>query len=85
VDCLEKVYRIKTQGATAAELAGTYPDAQSQRVPTSIVHAARAVMQRNQQHFEAGAGQPVTATFGSEGIVLRDPLGEDEVLYAGRL
>lgn len=85
VDCLEKVLRVKTQGATAAELAGTYPDAESQRVPTAIVHAARAVMHRNQQYFESGQGQPCTATFGVEGIVLRDPLGEDEVIYGGRL
>ncbi len=80
VDCLEKVYRIKTQGATAAELAGTYPDAPSQRIPTAIVHAARAVMQRNQEHFEAGHGQPCTATFDAGAITLRDPLRGDEVL-----
>ncbi len=82
VDCLEKVYRIKTQGATAAELAGAYPDAQSQRIPTAIVHAARAVMQRNQEHFEAGHGQPCTATFDEGAITLRDPLRGDEVLVA---
>jgi len=80
VDCLEKVCRIKTQGATAAELGGTYPDARSQRIPTAIVHAARAVMRRNQEHFEAGEGQPCTATFTAQAITLRDPLRGDEVL-----
>ena len=82
VDCLEKVYRVKTQGATAADLAAAYPDAASQRIPTAIVHAARAVMQRNQEHFEAGNGQPCTATFAPEAITLRDPLRGDEVIVA---
>jgi predicted dehydrogenase len=81
VDCLEKVYRIKTQGAAAADLAGTYPDAQSQRIPIAIIHAARAAMQRNQEHFEAGRGQPVTATFDDGAITLRDPLTGDELLH----
>lgn len=80
VDCIEKIARVKTQGASAAELTGQYPDAASQRVPTAIVHAARAVMQRNQEHFEAGEGQPCTATFTPEAMVLRDPLRGDEVL-----
>lgn len=82
IDCVEKIARVKTQGARAAELAATYPDAQSQRIPTAIVHAARAVMQRNQEHFEAGNGHPVTATFGPEAVVMRDPVRGDEVLFA---
>jgi hypothetical protein len=66
-----------------ADLAGTYPDARSQRVPIAIVHAARAVMHRNQEHFEAGRGQPCTATFDAGAITLRDPLAGDQVLYEG--
>lgn len=82
VDCIEKIARVKTQGATAADLAATYPDAQSQRIPTAIVHAARAVMQRNQEHFVAGNGHPVTATFSPDAVVMRDPLRGDEVLFS---
>jgi len=85
VDCLEKVFRVKTQGAQAVELAGKYPDAASQRIPTAIVHAARAVMKRNQEHFEAGLGQPCTATFDADAIRLRDPIRGDEILVATSL
>src|SRR5919199_5604925 len=53
IDCLEKIYRVKFLGAKAADLAGSYPDARSQRLPTAGVHAAREVVRRNQSHFEA--------------------------------
>jgi hypothetical protein len=39
-------------------------------------------MQRNQEHFEAGEGQPCTATFTPEAVTLRDPSRGDEVLFA---
>ncbi len=72
IDCIEKVLRVK-QGTPAADLAGTYPDAASQRLPVAVVHAVRAVIQRNQAHFDAGRAPVVTASFGAEGIVLHDP------------
>jgi predicted dehydrogenase len=83
IDCFEKVLRVK-RGTPAAELAGTYPDAASQRLPVAVVHAVRAVIDRNQQHFGAGRAPVATASFGDDGIVLHDPYGGDpaETLYA---
>lgn len=72
VDCMERIVRCKTRGATATELAGTYPDAASLRAPTAIVHAAREVMQRNWARFERGEAPIVTASFGPAGITIHD-------------
>jgi hypothetical protein len=82
VDCLERVYRIKTLGAKAEDLAGSYPDARSQRLPTAVVHAAREVVRRNFAHFEAGRAPVCAASFGPNGIVVHDPLaGENHTIY----
>lgn len=82
VDCLERIYRVKVLGAAAADLAGTYPDARSQRLPTAVVHAAREVVRRNFAHFEAGRAPVCTASFGPNGIFVHDPLtGEHHPLY----
>jgi len=63
VDCLERVARVKWHGASAAELAGTYPDAESQLVTSSIIDAARRVMRTNAERLEAGLAPTVTAAF----------------------
>jgi len=82
IDCLERIYRVKFHGAKAADLAGTYPDARSQRLPTAVVHAAREVVGRNFAHFEAGRPPVCTASFGEQGIVVHDPVaGEDVAVY----
>lgn len=80
IDCMEKIVRCKTKGATAAELAGTYPDAESQRTPTAIIHAARAVLQRNAAYFAQGKAPVVTASFSEKGITVHDPHGGDETI-----
>ncbi len=83
IDCLERVYRIKFGGAKLADLAGTYPDARSQRLPTAVVHAAREVVRRNHSHFDSGRAPVCTASFGPTGIVVHDPLtGENHTIYA---
>src|SRR5262249_46063355 len=82
IDCLERIYRTKFLGTPAADLAGTYPDARSQRLPTAVVHAARAVVQRNYAHFQDGRAAVWSASFGAGGIILHDPLaGEQVTLY----
>lgn len=87
VICLEKVFRRKLLGASLAEMAGTYPDAVSLRLPTAVVHAARAVVARN--HANAASGKPplATASFGADGMILHDPSGTRDdarvVLYEG--
>jgi predicted dehydrogenase len=74
IDCIEKVCRVKFLGAKAAELAGTYPDAASQRLPTAVVHAAREVLRRNDAHFRAGRAPVVAASFGAQGVAIHDPM-----------
>jgi predicted dehydrogenase len=82
IDCLERIYRTKFLGTPVAELAGSYPDARSQRLPTAVVHAARAVVQRNFTHFQEGQAPVCSASFGAGGLVLHDPLaGENVTLY----
>lgn len=82
IDCLERIYRVKLLGATAAELAGSYPDARSQRLPTAVLHAAREVVARNFAHFEAGRAPVCSASFGADGIVVHDPgAGENVNIY----
>jgi len=81
IACLEKIARVKFQGATAEDLAGTYPDAASQRLPVAVVHAAWEVVRRNTSYLEQGRGAVVTATFGADGITLHDPLQGSERIY----
>jgi len=87
IDCLEKVCRVKFQGARAADLAGTYPDAASQRLPTAVVDAARNVLHRNQEHFEANRSPVVTAGLGAAGITIYDPHAKltSETIYSSPL
>jgi predicted dehydrogenase len=82
IDCLERVYRVKLLGTPASDLAGTYPDARSQRLPTAVVHAAREVVRRNFAHFEAGRPPVCAASFGPQGVVVHDPLeGKNDTIY----
>ena len=81
--CLEKVCRIRALGATAADLAGTYPDAASQRLPTAVIQAAWHVVRRNFAYAQEGKPPVVTARFGVDGTTLDDPnSGESVSLYA---
>jgi len=66
IDCFEKICRCKFLGASANDLAGTYPDAASQLAPTAIIDAARQVPAANQQRIDAGKS-PTTAA-GFEGL-----------------
>jgi hypothetical protein len=82
--CLEKVYRRKLLDVAVAEMAGTYPDAASQRCPIAVVHAAREVVRRNYEHFVAGRAPVVTASFGREGITAHDPCGGGSQVVSAR-
>ena len=84
IDCLERIYRVKFQGAKVADLAGSYPDARSQRLPTAVVHAAREVVRRNYELFAAGRAPVCAASLDADGITVHDPLtGTNERIYAG--
>ena len=81
VACLEKVAEMKFLGKTLQDLEGTYPSARESRFSVLIVHAARAVAQRNHEYTLAGKGAPVTAVFGKAGITLYDPYRGPERIY----
>ena len=82
VVCMEKVCRHKFLAASAADMAGTYPDAASLRLPTAVVHAGRTVVRRNYAYFAQGKPPVVTASFGDDGIRIHDPLaGTGELIY----
>jgi predicted dehydrogenase len=73
VDCVERIARCATGRATAADLAGTYPDAASLRTPTAILHAAREVLRRNSAYFDQGKPPVVTAGFEEGEVKVYDP------------
>lgn len=79
VDCLEKVFRNKVLGTPVSKMAGTYPDAESQRWPTVVVHAARAVLQRNWEHTEAGEPAVATASLAANSIILHNPQRQENI------
>ena len=66
IDCYEKICRCKFLGVSANDLAGTYPDAHSQLVPTAIIDAAQQVLAANQQRIDAG--KPPTIAAGFDGL-----------------
>jgi predicted dehydrogenase len=61
--------------ATARELRGTYPDAESSRTSVAIIEAAAEVARRNLEHLRAGRGAPVTARFAEGAYEVVDPVG----------
>jgi hypothetical protein len=48
------------------------------------VHAVRAVIARNQEHFDGGRAPVVTASLGAEGIVVHDPYAASSEAIYGR-
>jgi len=81
VVCIEKVAEMKFLGKTLDDVKAGYPNAEEARLSVLIVHAARAVVQRNQTYIEAGKGAPVTAVFNEEGITVFDPYAGPEKIY----
>jgi len=75
VEGFEKICRRRFLNVPVADMAGTYPDAASQRLPTAVVHAARAVLRRNQALFEAGRPPAATASFGKRAFCCTTPPG----------
>lgn len=77
------IARVQFLGATPAELAGTYPDAASQRTVTMIIEAATRVAELNFAHFQERGVAPVTAALTDDRITILDPFGpaEGTILY----
>ena len=77
------VSRVKFRGESSADLAGTYPDAASQRSVTMIIQAASVVAERNHACFLKNGATPVTASFTKETITIIEPHRKppQEVIY----
>jgi len=77
------VSRVKFLGENASDIAGSYPDAASQRSITMIIEAAEVVAEKNFNYFCAEKRCPVTASFSENEIVIVDPLANpsDCILY----
>jgi len=81
VVCIEKVAEMKFLGRSLTDIHKGYPNPEEARLSVLIVHAARAVVMRNQTYIEAGKGAPVTAIFNEEGITMFDPYAGPEKIY----
>lgn len=77
------VARTKFFGEDPAKLAGSYPDAASQRSITMIIEAATAVAERNYAYSRQCKGAPVSARLDDGSITLLDPYKPqaEETLY----
>ena len=64
-----------------AALAGTYPDAASQRPITQIIEAAGVVAELNLAYLSERGQAPVTAAFTDDTTTLVDPIGGNRELY----
>ncbi len=78
---LTAVCRLKFLNAERSSLAGTYPSAEEARVSVAIVQAARLVRDLNFKSLQQGRGAPVTARFGSDGIVIIDPYATEGEVF----
>jgi predicted dehydrogenase len=72
---VERAMEVHLGLQSAADLRGTYPDAESSRTPVAILEAADAVARRNLEHLRQGRGAPATARFEGGGYTVVDPGG----------
>jgi predicted dehydrogenase len=70
---LEAAASVKLGQATAAERAGTYPDAASAIPCVAILEAANEVARANHAYLAAGQGASVSARFAGDAYGLVDP------------
>ena len=69
------IARVEFFGEPMPSLAGSYPDAASQRSITMIVEAATRVAELNYAHFQECGAAPVTAALTDDTITILDPFG----------
>ncbi|NLF18149.1 MAG: Gfo/Idh/MocA family oxidoreductase [Lentisphaerae bacterium] len=75
------ILRAQFLGDSPAALAGTYPDASSQRSITQIIEAAGVVAELNLAYLTERGQAPVTAAFTDDTTTLIDPIGGNRELY----
>ena len=69
------IARAQFLGESPASLAGSYPDAASQRSVTMIIEAATRVAELNYAHFQERGAAPVSALLDDDSITILDPFG----------
>jgi predicted dehydrogenase len=69
------IARVQFLGEPAGGLAGSYPEAASQRSVTMIIEAATEVAERNYQQFQERGVASVTAALTEDTITILDPFG----------
>ena len=59
----------------------TYPTAEEGRISVAIIETARTVMDLNFGYLQENMGTPVTAKFGTDGIIILYPYTENRHIY----
>ncbi|HOW69566.1 MAG TPA: Gfo/Idh/MocA family oxidoreductase [Phycisphaerae bacterium] len=72
---LEAASRVVLGLSTRADLAGTYPDAESAMTCVAILEAAATVATANHGYLSRGMGAPVSACFEGDDYRILDPCG----------
>ena len=72
---LEAASRVALGLNTRADLAGTYPDAESAITCVAILEAAAKVAEANHSHLSHGKGASVTACFADDDYQIQEPPG----------
>jgi len=78
------ICRVKFFGEKVSALAGSYPDAASQRSVTMAIEAAGIVAEKNFQYFASCGKTPVTAAFTESSITIIDPFSQpvEQIVYS---
>jgi len=81
------ISRVMFLGEKAEDIAGSYPDAESQRSVTMIIEAADVVAARNFRYLQEKGACPVTAVFSPNSISIMDPCAAspESCIYSGNV
>ncbi|MCM8769701.1 MAG: Gfo/Idh/MocA family oxidoreductase [Candidatus Omnitrophica bacterium] len=80
------ISRVKFFQEDQESLAGSYPEAASQRSVTMAIEAATVVAEKNYQYLMTSGKTPVTAAFSEDSITIIDPYSQqrEQVIYHRR-
>ncbi len=81
IACILGVLRIKFNNHSLIDIDRTYPTAEEGRISVAIIETARTVMDLNFGYLQENMGTPVTAKFGTDGIIILDPYTENRHIY----
>jgi len=83
IACLAAVSRRRLFGEKLIRLEPDFPNAEEGRLSVAILHAARAVLERNAETAEKGQGAPFLASLGKEGVFVTGPDRTRVPVYEG--